>query len=128
MTPRFHFFVGEDGERNLSEQTLNQCDEEGFDTSPHVAHECLEHAGDDLRIERGARLAHDDCGERSGEQPQTVENTGEPGHHAFEQRPRCRCGECHEPIDERGSHADDRGDSDIDHTPFEDRFRFDDRS
>lgn len=27
------FFVGEDGECDLSEQTLNQCDEEGFDTS-----------------------------------------------------------------------------------------------
>ena len=76
----FHFF-----QADLGAQTLDDADDQRAADTPLVAQRKLEEGGEGFGKQCGTGLAHNDCSERAGEQPESVEQTLETGGHALEQ-------------------------------------------
>lgn len=117
VVPMFHFFQAKTA-KAISAPRPDDADDQRAADTPLVAQRKLEEGGEGFGKQCGTGLAHDDCGERAGEQPESVEQTLETGGHALEQGQRGGADNVPAPENDAGCDGDDCGDDDIDDAPL----------
>lgn len=79
VVPMFHFFQAKTAKAISGTQTLDDADDQRAADAPLVAQRKFKEGGEGFGKQCGTGLAHNDCSERAGEQPESVEQTLETG-------------------------------------------------